>query len=87
MTNAEMYEPRPPRFGLHHDSTLVRADGSETPVVIVNISQTGFRLKAADAPAICERVVLRSEVGDVPAQIRWALGDTAGGYFLRPLDD
>ena len=87
MTIASMYEPRPPRFGIHHPSVLVRGDGSETPVVIVNISQSGFRMKIAEAPLIGERVVLRSEVGDVPAQIRWALGDTAGGYFIRPLDE
>lgn len=87
MTIASMYEPRPPRFGIHHPSVLVRGDGSETPVVIVNISQSGFRMKIAETPLIGERVVLRSEVGDVPAQIRWALGDTAGGYFIRPLDE
>lgn len=87
MTIASMYEPRPPRFGIHHPSVLVRSDGSETPVVIVNISQSGFRMKIAETPLIGERVVLRSEVGDVPAQIRWALGDTAGGYFIRPLDE
>jgi len=87
MTNAEMYEPRPPRFGIHHDTTLVRPDGSEIPVVIVNISQSGFRLKIADTPLIGEKIVLRSEVGDVPAQIRWAIGDMAGGYFVRPRED
>lgn len=86
MNFASMYEPRPPRFGIHHPSVLVRADGSEAPVVIVNISQSGFRLKIAETPTIGEMVVLRSEIGDVPAQIRWALGDTAGGYFIRPLD-
>ena len=86
MTNAQMYEPRPPRFGIHHDSTLVRADGTELPVVITNISQTGFRLTIGETPLIGEKVVLRGEVGDVPAQIRWALGDTAGGTFLRPRD-
>jgi hypothetical protein len=87
MTNASMYEPRSPRFGIHHDSTLVRADGTELPVVIVNISHSGFRLKMGETPLIGEKVLLRGEVGDVPAQIRWALGDTAGGYFLRPSDD
>jgi len=87
MNLASMYEPRPPRFGIHQPSVLVRADGSEAPVVIVNISQSGFRLKIADTPLIGEKVVLRSEVGDVPAQIRWALGDTAGGYFIRPLEE
>lgn len=87
MTIASMYEPRPPRFGIHQPSVLVRADGSEAPVVITNISQSGFRMKIAETPLIGEKVVLRSEVGDVPAQIRWALGDTAGGTFLRPRDD
>jgi hypothetical protein len=87
MTNAQMYEPRPPRFGIHHRSTLVRADGSESAVTITNVSQTGFRLHMSATPQIGERVVLRSEGGDVPAQIRWAVGKDAGGVFLRPLDD
>jgi len=87
MTNVQMHEPRPPRFGIHHPSILVRADGTETPVVIINISQSGFRLKMVETPLIGERVVLRGDVGDVPAQIRWTLGDTAGGYFLRPRED
>ena len=87
MTIASMYEPRSPRFGIHQDSTLVRADGTELPVVIVNISQSGFRLEMSETPLIGEKVMLRGEVGDVPAQIRWALGDTAGGYFLRPRDN
>ena len=87
MFNSNMYEPRPPRFGIQHPSILVRADGTELPVTIINISQTGFRVTIAETPLIGEKVLLRSEVGDVPAQIRWALGDTAGGYFLRPRAD
>ena len=86
MTIASMYEPRPPRFGIHHPSTVVRPDGSEVPAVIINISQSGFRLKIAQTPLIGEKVMLRGDLGDVPAQIRWALGDTAGGYFIRPLE-
>ena len=87
MTNAQMYEPRPPRFGIHHRSTMVRADGSESAVTITNVSQTGFRLQMSATPLIGEMVVLRGEGGDVPAQIRWALGKNAGGTFMRPLDE
>jgi len=83
-TSTPAYEPRPSRFGITQDSTLVRADGTEAAVTITNISQTGFRLEAAEAPTTGERVFLRGDAGDVPAQIRWAAGNTAGGVFLRP---
>ena len=87
MTSTHIYEPRPSRFGINQPSILVRADGTEAPVTVMNISQTGFRLQVAETPTAGERVFLRGEAGDVPAQIRWAVGKYAGGLFLRPKDD
>ena len=65
----------------------MRADGTESAVTIINVSQRGFRLKTSVTPAIGENVILRGAAGDVPAQIRWALGDDAGGIFQRLADD
>ena len=87
MTSTSMYEPRPPRFGVHHFSTLVRADGTQLRVTMMNISQAGFGLKLAGTLLDDEEVILRGVAGDVPAKIRWALGNHAGGIFLRPADD
>jgi hypothetical protein len=87
MTSLHIYEPRPPRFGLHQRSTLVRANGAESPATVVNVSQVGFCLKVADTPLVGEKVMLRGGAGEVPAQIRWAHGNDAGGIFLPPRDD
>ena len=81
------YEPRPLRFAINERVELVRADNSTSKVTITNISQTGFGLQVANTPDIGEFVHLRGKAGDMPAQIRWALGNNAGGVFLRPRDD
>jgi len=82
-----MFEPRPHRFGINQQVVLVRGGGAESPATILNVSQTGFRLKVTDAPSVGERVTIRGEAGDFPAQIQWALESDAGGIFLRPEDD
>ncbi len=82
-----MYEPRAPRFAIRQAVVLVRADSTESPATIVNVSHIGFRLTVAETPAIGEQVAIRGEAGDVPAQIRWAIGTDVGGVFLRPKDD
>jgi hypothetical protein len=81
------YESRPPRFGISQRVVLVRADGRTSSATIANISQTGFGLKVTDTPSVGERVSIRGEAGDVPAQIYWALENAAGGVFLQPKDD
>ena len=84
MTDISGYEPRAFRIGIDHSAVLVRADGAESPVTITNVSQSGFCMKAEDAPAAGERVIIRGEAGDVPAEVRWAQGGDAGGVFVQP---
>jgi len=87
MTHAANYESRPSRFRIDHPALLVRTDGVESPATITNISQNGFRLKVANPPTAGERVLLRGELGDIPIEIRWAVGSGAGGVFLQPKND
>ena len=84
MTDTSGYEPRAFRIGINHAVLLVRADGAESPVTITNVSQSGFCMKASDAPNVGERVIFRGEAGDVPAEVRWSRGEDAGGVFLQP---
>jgi hypothetical protein len=84
MTSTSDYEPRAFRLAINHPAVLVRADGAESSVTITEVSQTGFRLKAPQVPRAGERVIFRGASGDVPAEVRWAFGDAAGGMFLPP---
>lgn len=77
---------RGPRVATDMKAILLHANGTESEVLIADISKDGFRLRVKHALGIGERVDLRvPKCGDVPAQIRWALGDEAGGVFLAPL--
>lgn len=84
MTDTSSYEPRAFRIGISHPAVLVRADGAESPVILTNVSQSGFCMKAEDVPGVGERVIFRGEAGDVPAEVRWARDGGAGGVFLQP---
>ena len=77
---------RGPRVATDLKATLLRPDGSDIPVVITDISKDGFKLSSDTQLMIGERVDLRMpKTGDVPVQIRWAVGGEAGGVFLSPL--
>ena len=84
MTSTSDYEPRALRLAINHPAVLVRADGAESSVTITEVSQTGFRMKAPEVPSAGERIIIRGASGDVPAEVRWALGEVAGGMFLPP---
>jgi hypothetical protein len=86
-TSMNVYEARPPRFAVHQRVVLVGPDGTERAATITNVSRLGFRLKVSATPAIGAQVIIRGEAGDVPAQIRWAIGADAGGMFMPPKDD
>jgi hypothetical protein len=65
----------------------VLSDGTEHRVTITDVSAGGFRLQTGETMPIGEHVYLRvPRYGDFPAQIRWALGEDAGGVFLQAVD-
>ena len=77
---------RGPRVATDLKAVLLRPNGEEIHAIIIDISKDGFRLTAEAQLMIGERLDLRvPKAGDVPAQIRWALGYEAGGVFLAPL--
>ncbi len=77
---------RGPRVSTDLKARLLRADGQEIDVVITDISKDGFKLSSETLLLIGERVDLSMpKTGDVPVQIRWAIGGEAGGVFLAPL--
>ena len=77
---------RGPRVATDLKAVLLRPNGEEIHAIIIDISKDGFRLTAEAQLMIGERLDLRvPKAGDVPAQIRWALGTEAGGVFLAPL--
>lgn len=78
---------RAPRVELRRPAVLVDSDSKPTDVVILDISSGGFRIECGDDLKIGEFVQLRVEHGqEFPAQIRWVLGNEAGGVFLEAVD-
>ena len=78
---------RSPRVDLRRPAVLIDAQGAEFPVTVTDVSSGGFRLEVSETPRIGEHVTLRVERGaEYPAQIRWALGNEAGGIFLTHVD-
>lgn len=78
---------RSPRVDVRCPAILVDSSGGERQVTILDLSNGGFRLEISESPRIGEFVTVRVERNaGFPAQIRWALGNEAGGVFLTPVD-
>jgi hypothetical protein len=87
MARVEGFSKRAPRVDLRRPAILIYSDGNHSEVTILDVSSGGFRLEVTESPRIAEFVTLRVEHGiDFPAQIRWALGDQAGGVFLSEVN-
>jgi hypothetical protein len=78
---------RAPRIDLRRPAVLVDSEGVETVVTIVDVSSGGFKVATDKLPRIGEVVTLRVDGSeDIEAQIRWAVGEQAGGVFLTQVD-
>jgi hypothetical protein len=78
---------RAPRIDLERNAVLIDSAGNARAVTILDVSSGGFKLRVEDLPQIGEHVRLRVDgSGEIEAQIRWAVGDQAGGVFLTPVD-
>jgi hypothetical protein len=87
MARTPGFNKRAPRVDLRRPAVLVDSDGREQAVSILDVSSGGFRLEVSESPRIGEFVTIRADRGlAFPAQIRWALGNEAGGTFLGPVD-
>ena len=64
------------------DAVVRRADGSEHPVRLTDISDEGCRIEGDGQLVIGEWVdIAVASAGQVRAQVRWALGGSAGVKF------
>jgi len=78
---------RAPRVDVRKAAIVVNSDGDEISVTILDISGSGFRLHVLEKLNIGEFVRLRVDDEILSAQIRWVLGDEAGGAFLGNADE
>ena len=87
MVDAPRFNKRSPRIDIRRPAVLVDSSGTEHAVTMLDISSGGFRLEISETLKIGEFVTVRADRGaEFSAQIRWALGDEAGGVFLTPVD-
>jgi hypothetical protein len=78
---------RAPRVDMSRPAVLVDSTGAETAVTILDVSSGGFKMRTPELLRIGEIVTLRVDGSEIiEAQIRWALGDQAGGVFLTEVD-
>ena len=69
------------------DAVVHRTDGSKAPVLLTNLSDEGCRIEAEGLFTIGERVQIAiPRMGQVKAQVRWALDGSAGAKFLAESD-
>lgn len=87
MARIRGFNKRAPRIDIRQPAILINSDGVQSEVIVLDISSGGFRLKVPNfLLRIGEFVTLRVERSEeFPAQIRWALGEEAGGVFLEPV--
>jgi hypothetical protein len=78
---------RAPRIDFGRMAVLIDSAGSESDVKVLDISSAGFKLELSKLPRIGEVATLRVDgSSDLKCQIRWAIGEQAGGIFLDPVD-
>ena len=83
MNRRERFAKRAPRVDLRRPALVIDSDGRASPATILDVSSGGFRVEVSESLRIGEFVTLRVEHSeDLPAQIRWVLGNEAGGVFL-----
>ena len=81
------FNKRAPRVNLRRPAVIIHEDGFEASATILDVSSGGFRLEVTEAPRIGEFVTMRIDRAEpIEAQIRWALGNEAGGVFLTPAE-
>jgi hypothetical protein len=69
------------------DAVVHRTDGTKSPVRLTNFSDDGCRIEAEIGFRIGERVAIAiPRMGQVKAQVRWALPGRAGAKFLAESD-
>ena len=69
------------------DAIVQRADGSTSPAKVTNCSEEGCRLESDEDFRIGELLQIAiPRMGQLQAQVRWALHGSAGARFLAEGD-
>jgi hypothetical protein len=69
------------------DAVVHRTDGTKSPVRLTNFSDDGCRIEADLNFRIGERLAIAiPRMGQMKAQVRWALPGKAGARFLAESD-
>ncbi len=78
---------RKDRHSVVVDAVVHRHDGKKSPVRLTNFSDEGCRIEGDHDFRIGERLQIAiPRMGQLKAQIRWALADSAGARFLAESD-
>ena len=87
MERAHGWVGRKDRHPVVVDAVVHRTDGTKSPVRLTNFSDDGCRIEAETDFRIGERLSIAiPRMGQVKAQIRWALHGNAGAKFLAESD-
>jgi hypothetical protein len=78
---------RKDRHSVVVDAVVHRTDGSKSPARLTDFSDNGCRIEAEIDFRIGERLQIAiPRMGQVKAQVRWALSGSAGAKFLAESD-
>jgi hypothetical protein len=78
---------RKDRHDVEIDAVVHRTDGSKSPVKLSNFSDEGCRIDSEREFRIGERLQIAiPRMGQLNAQVRWALPGRAGARFLAESD-
>lgn len=78
---------RKDRHPVEVEAVLHRVDGRQSSVKLTNFSEEGCRIESPDDLQIGEQLAIAiPRMGQVIAQVRWALPGSAGAKFLSEGD-
>lgn len=71
---------------MNWDAVAIESDGRMHAVIVVDVTQLGFRLQKASRLKEGSEILLDSaRIPALRARIEWVSGDEAGGVFLDPI--
>ena len=74
------------RVTLNCEAVVVEPDGCSTDVILIDMTQHGFRLRSRDELEVGAEILLQMpQVPAVRGIIHWMSGHEAGGVFLDPI--
>jgi hypothetical protein len=87
MQSAQKWVGRKERHPVEIEAVAYRVDGTKIPVTLTNFSEHGCRIDGGEAFQIGERLSIAvPRMGQLKAQVRWALPDGAGVRFITKSD-